>query len=203
MKRKNLLFFEIIFVFGIFIFSSFVSAGVGIKWGQETALIPESTSTCMTYGVYNPWPRDSYVKIDVSDNLKPILTEAKSEVKYVPAQTASVNSLPVEFCFRTPKVYEKDCLLFGCLICKQDCKESQKVYTGEVILSESPKEAAIGGTGGSSTTMAISAPLQIKVQCKESPRNYSLVFVCVAVVALLLLGVSFLKKKGSVKSKKR
>ncbi|MFH1801557.1 MAG: hypothetical protein ABH804_01850 [archaeon] len=193
--NKNILITALLIVFLL----SFISAGVGLAWDRESSLVPESTKTCLTYKVYNPWTKDSYVQINLSQELQNIVTYIESETKYVPAETASKDAIPVEFCFKTPKIYKKDCLLFNRLICKQECTEPQKVYEGEVEVMEVPKEIAIGGTGGSSTTMSVSAPLRIKIQCVPHTRNYSLIYITVGLIASILLVINLLRKKKNKK----
>jgi len=197
--------FELFLLFGILfiLYSSFVSAGVGIKWDRETAVVNENSETCMTYQIYNPWPKDCYAKIELSEELQPLLTDAESEVKYIAAQTSSANAIPIEFCFRTPKVYKQDCLLFNSLICRRDCAEPQVVYTGQVNAMETPKDITIGGAGGSSTSMTVAAPLKIKVACVKTGRNYSVVYLAIGLVALILLALSFIRRSKREKNKKK
>lgn len=188
------------------ILAPFVSAGVGISWDKESTLVPENTKTCLTYKVYNPWPKDSYVQITLSDELKQIITSYESEPKFVPKETSSREALPVDFCFKTPSVYTKDCLIGDVLICKQECTEEMKVYSGEVQvmeLSETEFKAG-GGSGGSRTQMSVSAPLKVRVQCVPHSRDYSVVYLLVALIAGTLLVISILKqrKKQKTKSKK-
>ena len=161
----------------VLIILPFVSAGVGISWNKETSLVPESTKTCLTYKVYNPWPDDSNVRIELSESLMEIVNYIESESKFVPKDTSSKEAIPVEFCFKTPNVYKKDCLLFNKLICKQDCGEEMKIYEGEVEVLELGNQDVSGGTGGSATAVSVSAPLRIKVQCIKHARNYSLIYM--------------------------
>ncbi len=172
-----------------------VSAGVGISWNKETSLVPENTKTCLTYKVYNPWPDDSYVEIELSEELLPIVSYVESETKFVPKNTPSSEAIPVEFCFKTPRIYEQDCLLFDKLICKQDCLEDMQIYSGEVIVLESNDYKSSGGSGGSATAISVSAPLKVKVQCVAHKRNYSLIYIVVVLIAGILLAINLLNKK--------
>ena len=70
MKNLKLL---LIFLLGFILIFPMVSAGVGISWDKESALVQENTKTCLTYKIYNPWPEDSYVKIELSNSLLEIL----------------------------------------------------------------------------------------------------------------------------------
>ena len=171
-----------------------VSAGVGIKWDRESVLIDEKERTCLNYNVYNPWPDETYVQIELSDELKDILTLQEVETKLIPANTASSESIPVEFCFEAPVVYEKDCWLAGRFICEQECLEEQKVFEGEVIVRSVPPPADIAGSGGSVTSMAVSAPLRLKIKCNAYKRNFTLIYILLMVFSLIVL-ISLLYKK--------
>jgi len=191
----------LVFVFMLIV--PMVSAGVGISWDRESSLVPENTKTCLTYKVYNPWEEDSYVQIKVSDALTDIIKSAESETKFVPKQTSSSEAMPVTFCFKTPKVYARDCLIGDSLICKQTCEEPMKLYQGEVeVIELSEEEAKIGGTaGGSATQMSVSAPLRVRVQCIPHDRNYSAVYVLIALIAGILLALNIMKQKKKSKRK--
>ena len=175
----------------LLVLTSLVSAGVGIKWEQESALVNENEKTCLTYKVYNPWPEESYVTIEVSDEsgeIKEILTEQESEEKLVPANTASSEAIPIKFCFKVPKIYKRDCWV-GNFICKQECNEEQKIYEGEVSVKSVPPPTEIGGAGGSATSMAVSAPLRIKVRCNAHSRDFTLIYIVLALISALVIGI--------------
>ena len=195
---KNLRVFFLAFAL-ILIILPFASAGVGISWDKETSLVPENTKTCLTYKVYNPWPEDSTVQIELSDNLMEIVNYIESESKFVPKETSSKEAIPVEFCFKTPRVYEQDCLLFNTFICKQDCLDEMKIYSGDVEVIDIGNLDVSGGSGGSATAVSVSAPLKIKVQCMAHKRNYSLIYILIAVIAGILLAINLLKKKKDKK----
>jgi len=198
---KSLKVFSLAFALMLIILP-FVSAGVGISWAKETSLIPENTKTCLTYKVYNPWPEDSTVQIELSDELMEIVNYIESESKFVPKETSSKEAIPVEFCFKTPRVYEQDCALFNKFLCKQDCLEEMKIYSGDVEVIDIGNQDVSGGSGGSATAVSVSAPLRIKVQCMAHSRNYSLIYILVAIIAGILLIVNLLKKKKNEKKKK-
>jgi len=179
-----------------------VSAGIGLKWEQESALIPEDSNVCLTYGVYNPWPSDSYVQIGLSDSLQEIVDSTDVKVESIPKYTFSNSSIPIKFCFKTPSVYNQDCLVFGKFLCKQECSEEMKIYSGEVEVFEVNEATVLsGGSGGSATSMSISAPLRVKVKCIAHFRNYSLVYALVGIIALLVL-LWKIYKKNIKKNKK-
>lgn len=181
-----------------------VSAGPGLKWSQESILAPEKDTSCLTYSVYNPWPRDSYVQIGLSEELRNITKSSESETKFVPANTASADAIPVEFCFKTPSIYTEDCLIGDFLICEQTCSEDMKVFEGKVEVMElSEEEAKIDGAGGSATQMSVSAPLRVRVQCVPYDRNYGVVYALVALIAGILLWINVSRKKSKKNPKKK
>lgn len=164
-----------------------VSAGIGIKWDKESALISEGEKACMTYAVYNPWNDETYATIGLSEELLEILTLQEVEAKVIPAQTSSAEAIPIEFCFEAPDVYQRDCLV-GSFVCEQTCSEEQKMYEGEVVVSTLPNPNVIEGTGGSSTQMSVSAPLRIRISCTPHARDYTLVYVLLAIISALVIG---------------
>ncbi|MCR4327786.1 MAG: hypothetical protein NUV46_04370 [Nanoarchaeota archaeon] len=173
------------------------SAGVGLRWEQETALIPENSNVCLTYGVYNPWPKDSYVKVQLSESLQEIMVSGDTKVDSIPKYTSSDSAIPVKFCFKTSSVYKKDCLVGG-LLCSQLCEGELKVYEGQVeVIEVSESELQTGGSGGSTTTMTVSAPLRVRVQCIPHPRDYALVYIVVGLTALAILVWRIYKKKSA------
>jgi len=179
----------------IFLFS-FISAGVGIKWDQQSVIVQENKKACITYYVYNPWEKDVYAKIDLSDELKEIILSYESERKFIPAQTSSAEALPTEFCFKSPRTYEKDCWIGNILFCKQECGEEMKIYSGEVEAIEiSEAEFKKGGTGGSATQMSVSAPIKVGVQCIAHDRNLSLIYIVVVLIAGTLLTLNIIKRR--------
>ena len=172
------------------------SAGVGLSWNKESALVKENTKTCLTYNVYNPFDKDTYAKIVLSKDMQDIMTSSSSEAKFIPSNTNSSNGIPITFCFKTPKVYPKDCLIGNTFLCKQTCNETMKTYSGEVQAQElSAAEVKAGGSGGSKTQMSVSAPIRIRVQCVPHGRDYSLVYGIVALIAAVLLLIRFRKKR--------
>lgn len=187
-------------ILGFALFSSMVSAGVGLSWNQQSSLVPENTKTCLTYKVYNPWPTDSYIKIQLSDELMEIVSYFDTDVTFVPKETSSSEAIPVEFCFKTPKVYDRDCWIGDSLICEQECTQDMKVYSGEVeVMEASSSDLSDAGAGGSATAMAVSAPLAVKVQCVPHSRNYTLIYLVVLVIAGVLLAINLLRKKKKKK----
>lgn len=168
------------------------SAGIGIKYSSESALVSENTEVCLDYySVYNPWDDDTYATISVSEELMSILSVQDVEATLIPAKTGNEASIPIHFCFKVPRVYSRDCSV-GSFLCEQTCSEDMKVYEGEVVVSSVPGPAQISGTGGSSTKVAVSAPLRIRVRCDAHPRDYTLLYVLLAAIsAAVILWILF------------
>lgn len=190
MRKEEILVIGLLIVFAIM---PFVSAGVGIKWEQESLIVAEGQKTCMTYSVYNPWPEETYVTIELSEDLKSILTNQEAESKLVPSNTPSSSSIPIKFCFEIPRVYERDCWISG-YICKQECKEQPIEYTGEVLVKSLPSPNVVGGSGGSTTQMSVSAPLKLRISCNAYSRDYTLVYVALAAITLIIVILLLIKK---------
>ena len=178
------------------------AAGIGLKWSRESALVPENKKTCMTYYIYNPWQTDTYVQMKLSDSMQDIVSSYESERKLVPAGTSSSEAIPLEFCFKTPILYERDCWIGNLLFCKQECQEDMKVYSGEIEAVElSEAEFKSGSAGGSKTQMSVSAPINVRVQCIASDRNLSLIYIIVALIAGTLLAIRLIKRRKESKKK--
>jgi len=169
-----------------FVMIGFVSAGVGIKWTQESFIVAEDEKACLTYSVYNPWPEESYVRIELPENLKELLVSQEAETKFVPSNTASVDAIPISFCFKSPKVYAEECIIGG-FLCKKECKEEQKVYTGEISVKSVPGNTEMSGSGGSATQMSVSAPLRLKITCTPHSTDFSLIYIILAIIALIAI----------------
>lgn len=173
---------------------SFVSAGVGISWDTESITIIEETDICLTYKVYNPWDNDTYAEARLSSELSFIVDDKSSEVQFVPKLTSSDNAIPIEFCFSVPRVYERDCLIGDSLICKKNCYEEMEIYSGEVEVFELSEDYMKGfENSGSMTQMSVSAPLSINVQCISHDRDWSLIYLFIAIMSLVLLFFNILK----------
>ncbi|MBS3099076.1 hypothetical protein J4462_02595 [Candidatus Pacearchaeota archaeon] len=177
-----------------------VSAGVGIKWDRESALASGGERACLTYGVYNPWPEESYVKVSLSDELLEVLDVQDTEAVLIPSNTPSGAAIPIEFCFEVPeKIYEKDCWIGSFFVCEQECKEEQRVYEGDVeVTSVAPPE----GVEGSAAIMAVSAPLRVKVRCDPFERDYTLLYVLIGVISVVIIFLLFRKKYGKSKEER-
>ncbi len=203
MKNKNLKF--IVLFASLIIFSSLVTAGIGIKVSQESILVPEGEEGCVTYYVYNPFDKDSKASISVTSELRDILQYQDKETQIIPAETSSGEAIPVEFCFQIPKqVYEKDCLV-GDMLCKQECNMERKIFEGEVVLNEIQEEGE--NNEGSATALTLGYPLKVGVKCKEHPRDLTPVYIIIAAVALILILITTKKdkkkKSSSSKSSKK
>ena len=173
-------------------------SGVGLAWNKESALVAQNTKTCLTYNVYNPYPNSTYAKIVLSQDMQNILTSSSSQARLIPGNTPSSAGVPVKLCFKTPKVYPKDCWIGNSLICKQTCNGTMKTYSGDVeAVQVSAAEFKSGGSGGSRTQMSVSAPIRVRVQCVPHGRNFTLIYVLILVIASILLALNIRKHRSS------
>ncbi|MFA5953204.1 MAG: hypothetical protein WC812_01295 [Candidatus Pacearchaeota archaeon] len=204
MKKKKVTFVEKILFLSLVLtlILPLATAGVGVKWSKESSLVSENSKVCMSYDVYNPWPQDTYATISLSPELMEIIDYIGSDIVFLPNETSSTNAIPVEFCFKTPKVYEKDCWVGDVFFCKQDCLEEMKTYEGEVLVMETSPDQSSQSAQGSATKMSVSAPLRIRVQCEAQNRNFSALYVLVGLIALILLIINLVKNKKSKQNKK-
>ncbi|MBU0929804.1 MAG: hypothetical protein KJ623_01920 [Nanoarchaeota archaeon] len=184
----------ILIVFFILISSLQVQArkGVGIIWHAEAALVNEKEQYCLTYGIYNPWDEDVVAIPSISDNFKDIVIEQEVDKTLIKAETMHEAAIPVKYCFKTPKVYEEDCLLFNSLICKKECNEEQKNYKGSIIIKEDTTTDL--QSGGSATAFAVAAPLELIIRCNAHSRDYSLVYLTVSMIFLVIIIVHLYNK---------
>jgi len=193
MKKINLLVFCM--VFAVVLFSSVATAGIGIVIGQESLMLNEGEEGKLSVGVYNPFAGDSNVIIEISEELKEVLVMQEAEAKLIPAHTSSEDAIPVEFHFKVPKkVYERDYTIAGRFIDELKCEEEQKVYEGEIVVKSVPLETSYEGTGGSATQMAIGHPMRVRVNCNPYGKNYTLLYVFVALVSGLVIFMVLFKK---------
>jgi hypothetical protein len=171
--------------------------GVGVVWDTETEIVVEGSTHCVQYGIYNPWDEDVTALLSVSDELKDIIIKEESESKLITGETMHDMAVPIEFCFDIAKVYEEDCLIGG-LICEQTCGEEQVIYEGKIVAMEGSTGGG-GGAAGSATALGVSVPLKLKVRCFQHARDWTIVYVTVLIVALLIVGYMLYKRKPKKK----
>ncbi len=180
---------KLILFFGLFILLaglSFVSAGVGIKKYQESIMVNEGEEGCVKVGAYNPFSTDTYVNIGVSEPLKEVLTLQEADTKLLPGGTSSSSAIDMQFCFKVPKVYTRDCSI-GSFICALSCDEPQKEYVGDIFLQTVAGDSAAEG-GGSATAMSVSQDMNVRVACNPHPRDYTLIYIVVALISIIVVG---------------
>lgn len=199
----------IVFLFVSVFLISLISAagGVGIKYSQQSAKIPEGAKTCMTYSVYNPWEDDTYVKIKVSEGLQEILTLQETEAVKIPAHTSSSEAIPVEFCFEVPKVYDREYQMegvpiLGRAISKLDCPSDTFTYSGEVLVQSVASPFSVSGSGGSATQMVVGAPLNVRVECMAYNWDYTFVYIVVAFLSAGVVGLILFRRYRKPKAQR-
>jgi len=170
------------------------SAGVGIKWDEESFIVREDKRTCLTYGVYNPWPDDSYAIIGVSEELDEKLNVYPSESVFVGKDTSSDGAVPIVLCFEVENVYGEDCL-FKDLFCERKCDDGGRVLSGEVLITEVNTPSKNGQS--SAVVASVSAPLEIDVECTPRSKNLSLVYFGLGVICFVV--VLYLVRLGKSK----
>jgi len=163
---------------------SFASAGVGIKWDEERVLVLEEETTCLTYGVYNPWEEDSKAVISVSEEISAGLNSFEGESVFVSANTGSRESLPIEFCFETKEIYERDCLIGDKFICGRNCMEGQEVFSGEVLITE---VNSLEEGQSSVTVSSVSAPLEVEVVCVPHSKKTSFIYFALTLLSIVVI----------------
>ena len=146
--------------------SAFAVSGAGLKYNFEYVELIEKETHCLNYGIYNPYDSDSLISLNAEGEFEDFQIE--SEPTNVPANTNANNELRKDICFKIPKVV--------------DSCEDGKLLKGQVIASTVPTSEGIG------TALAVSAPLEMKVNCNESSFNV-LFFVVPFVLISTLFGI--------------
>ena len=146
--------------------SAFAVSGAGLKYNFEYVELIEKETHCLNYGIYNPYDSDSLISLTAEGEFEDFQIE--SEPTNVPANTNANNELRKDICFKIPKVV--------------DSCEDGKLLKGQVIASTVPTSEGIG------TALAVSAPLEMKVNCNESSFNV-LFFVVPFVLISTLFGI--------------
>lgn len=161
----------------------------GVKWTRETAYEEEGSSFCIEYGIYNPRDKDVNVDLSVTEDLQGFLDNNPGTI-LVNANTDDGNAVPVQLCFKTPKIYEEDCLISG-ILCEQSCDLDEVSYEGNVIATSS---GAAGAGSGSGVSIAEAVPLQIRIKCNEHGRDYMPVYIAVLIIILIIIAIVYYKK---------
>ncbi len=191
MKNKLCFVLYLIIILNVYFVSA--ESGVGIRSYQESILLRENQEGCVSVGAYNPFNEDTKVIVGISDELKEVLILQEAESKLLPAFTSSNDAIPLKFCFKVPKFYQRDCSI-GSFICELTCNEPQKEYSGEISLTTQPSSTDIGGAGGSATKLSVSTKLNVRVECIPHPREYTAVYVSLALISVFVVGFVLFKR---------
>lgn len=195
--NKRILVFVLVLL--LFLNISYARKGVGIVVNSQSEVVEENREVCINYGIYNPWDEDVRAALETEGEINQILSNYKSEERLIPAGTLHNNALTVKLCFGVLDVYKDDCLV-GNLLCEQKCEQPQVIYSGDVAVIE--KSAQGQDSTGSQTSLGVSAPLTIKVNCQKSPRNYTPLYFALFIIVLIIFVIWLLsknKKKPKVK----
>jgi hypothetical protein len=200
-KRGEVMKEVVLLLVAVFVSVNLVSAGVGIFHDVEGLRLNEGESGCLNYAVFNPYEEEANVEISVSEGVKEYLVSQEADSKLVPANTASADALPVEFCFEVPKgVYDESCFL-GFLFCKQSCDpENPVTYSGEIEMLEDSGDA---GSTGSATGISVTAPFSLEVICDSSSGSTYSFFVITAVILGVLIVMMVFSRMKRVKLRQK
>jgi len=157
--------------------STFAVSGAGLKYNFEYVELLEKAEHCLNYGVYNPYDSDSLISLSAEGDFQDYVIE--SEPTNVPANTNANNELRKDICFKIPKIVES-------------CEEG-KVLEGQIIASTSPSTEGIG------TALAVSAPLEMKVNCNDSSQVNLIYFVIPFIIISTLVGLFQFRKNSRTK----
>ncbi|MBI2670531.1 hypothetical protein HYX18_00925 [Candidatus Woesearchaeota archaeon] len=194
-------FFLFLVIFLLLVNFSYARKGVGIVINTQSEIVEENKETCIVYGIYNPWDENVKAALQTEGEINNILLNYKSEEKLIMAGTTHSQAIPVNLCFKVPKVYKDNCLI-GNLLCEQKCDSQQVSYSGNVIVVE--KNEQIGAVSGSQTNLGVSAPITIKVKCTVSQRNYAPLWISLFVLVLIAFVIwTILNKKKKQKQNQK
>ena len=156
--------------------SAFAANGAGLKYNFEYVELTERSKHCLNYGVYNPYETDSLILLSAEGDFQNY--QLKSEPTSVPANTDANNELRKDICFNIPKVV--------------DSCEDGKTLEGLIVASTVPNSQGIG------TALAVSAPLKMKVNCKDS--NFNVLFFVIPFLFMMgIYGINHIRNVSKTK----
>lgn len=168
--------------------------GIGLRWTQESAVVPQGTTSCLTYLVYNPFDTDVDGSLVASKELAPLYSPAFSEgPAKVSKGTAPEAGIKRNICFDIPVLYPPGGI--GPLFVSQSCpaESDRKEFKGEVAALSKPAGGVTSGVG-STTGTSVAAPLRLIVGCTPSPVAWTAP-ANLALYALIALIVASLVRK--------
>jgi hypothetical protein len=172
--------------------STVSAAGIGIKYTFESAEVEQKQTTCLDYGVYNPFENDVTATIFANGEFEDY--QVQEQEVFVPGGTYNFESKLVPVCFKIPKLVE-------------NCDIPSKL-TGTVAATLVKDNKLTGGVGATSK-LSVSAPLELTVICGTSlgfafldsiSPNMFLGIGVIAVLILIVFIVWLLKKRKKGKS---
>jgi len=171
-------------VFVVLVAVAFLAQGVyglGITISQESILVPEGETGCVSYGIFNSAGEDISVQAVVSDGLSEFLDYTNPEVLDVSGNTEKGEAVPIEICFSVPvEIYDED----------KSCLGEQKEFEGFITLVEGGE----GSAGGSATSFGVKGELKLIAKCVPNPFNYALVLIITAIVLAIAIVVLLILK---------
>ncbi len=199
---KQILSLSKFFLFSLLILAFFISlsaarTGPGLVWNTESETLSEGETRCLTYSLYNPWEDSGTFQLSVSGSLVNLSSTNISASHYLIGSTMRKDALPILVCFHAPRrVYPQDCIL-GYFFCKTVCPKNLTSYSGEIQASLISNQSL--PSFGSSTTLSISAPLDLKIACTSTSSSIFEVVVLIFLVLCLVLAIVFRSKFFSFK----
>lgn len=196
MKNKILVLIAIILMSLIIIEPASARKGVGIVWETESEIVNEESTHCITYGLYNPWDEDINIILRASEEFRNLIKRQEAESKFIKAGTFHEDAVPAKVCFEIAKVYEENCLALG-LGCEKKCEGPEKIYNGKILANE-VTTGDVSGSTGSTTSLGVSIPLNLRVNCSPQPRSlivFYLVFIGIALIATCIILYKKTKKR--------
>ena len=155
---------------------------VGLVWTTEAEIVDQDSTYCVTYGAYNPLDEDVTVQLTLEGDLANVVHITKNEPVTVHGGTTHLEPVELETCFDIPRVYQQDCILG--LLCEQECSEGIISYKGEVSIVETAQETTAKGAG-SKVSVGVAAPLELRVKCSPTARNWTPAIIFAAGLATL------------------
>lgn len=175
----------ILFLFVLLCGTASADVGIGLKWFTESGIADEEATSCIQYGLYNPFSTNVTGYLTATRELSDLYSTPEGE-KLVPAGTFAKDALMTQICFEIGDVYKEECMA-GDFLCKLECKEKEVTYEGEVAASYRTG-GAVGGTGSAVGT-SMAAPLTLTVRCTPHPVDYTpLYMLIVGIIIIIILG---------------
>lgn len=167
--------------------------GIGIKWSTDTEVVPQGNTTCLSYGIYNPFDTPVMGFLTAKGNLTNLTIP--TEPVEIPAYTYANKSIKEQLCFAIPNVYG------GNWLTGLSCPSNPITYKGAIVAAYTLPSRTGSGTG-SATGTSFAAPLTLIVGCDSRGFNiFGLIAIVVTIAAIS--SIACIKYNGERKRKKK